>query len=220
MEETTTKQKEEELAKWKRYLLYAIIGIVFIVIAYFFYRYYFSSGSVGHSSMSSYNTDSSSSSYSSSGSISMNANENEMSYSMSFDLDNWKFNVPNIAKDSILLNSIDNLSKYRHAAPEVFEDVILLIDSYCKSYYKTIEGHYPNSMKHFLLEKCQRLQTQAIFALHEFTKEFFSHSVLQYDAERQKKEAMHIREWTDTIKSIMKNYTVHIIRTMRTTTGQ
>jgi hypothetical protein len=136
-----------------------------------------------------------------------------------FNLDEWKENVPNIAQDSALLNSLDNLSKYRHASPEVFRDVILLMETFCQKYYQAIgmdkKNLNSNLIKHDLLEKCQRLQTQTIYALHEFTRKFIEESATRYDRERQVEMMTNMREWTDIIKTILKNYTIHIIRTMR-----
>jgi hypothetical protein len=144
----------------------------------------------------------------------------------SMDIDDWKAHVHYISQDFVLLNSIDNLSKFRYCSPVIFEDIILLIEMYCKEYYKAIA---PPSLpttsdprrkkkevsKPRQLERCQKLQTQVIYALYEFTQDFMMLSATQYPPERQAIVLGNIREWTDTIKVILRNYTIHIIRNMR-----
>lgn len=224
---------QDKIAKWKRYLVYGFIGFVVIIALYFIYKYYFSSSESTRSlsSAASALLSSAHSSYDSATNSDSDMEDSEFDNSEvdseldskmdseiddDFPLDDWKDNVPHIAMDSTLLNSLDNLSKYRHASPEVFRDVIHLMESFCKTYYQTIHGKKKHNMlKHELLEKCQKLQTQTIYALHEFTRKFIEESAIKYARERQVEMMGNIREWTDIIKTIMKNYTIHIIRTMR-----
>jgi hypothetical protein len=229
---------------WKKYLL--IIGIIIgiLILIFIVYKFFFSSSSSsvvdqlssvisGSSSILSNNSsDYTSSNQSESIDLESNEIESELNDSINGDDDelstetmienfvgsSWKKNIPYISKETVLLNSVDNLSKYRHACPNVYADMMYLLESFCKTFYTTITKYYNKQLNKkdliYSLNKCQKLQSQTIHALHQFTVQFSSDN--QHPDENKRIDMMvTIQEWSNIIKSILRNDILKLIGAIR-----
>ena len=120
----------------------------------------------------------------------------------------WKnsLDVPNLKGDSVLYNSVDNLSVYSYADNEVFLDIVHYIEQFIYVYNRVFQDK-----KYKWIGIGQKILIQIENAMRRLERNVS----VKYNSGQRQKVLTDFRERAELVLDIIKGYVVNIIREIK-----